>query len=90
MKKTISAIVCFFCLSLISNLAVADKHEWVGKPDWVEGKQSWYHKILSPFQHPDHKARKAKKEAEKEQQKAEQLAKKAEKEKERELRKAEQ
>ena len=52
MYKTISAIVCFVCLSLISNLAVADKPEWVEKPNWVE-KKSWFQNILSPFQHPD-------------------------------------
>ena len=34
MNKIILSIVCFFCFSLISNLAVADK------PEWVEKKQA--------------------------------------------------
>lgn len=36
MNKILLTIVCFFCLSLISNLAVADK------PEWVEKKQVEY------------------------------------------------
>ena len=39
MNKIILTIVCFFCLSLISNLAVADKTEWVEMSDWLEAKK---------------------------------------------------
>ena len=73
MNKIILTIVCFFCLSLISDLAIADNPEWAGKPNYVTARE----------------VRKAEKKAEKKLRKAERRAKKAEKKKERELRKAE-
>jgi hypothetical protein len=39
MNKILLTIVCFFCLSLISNLVVADKLELADKPDWLEAKE---------------------------------------------------
>ena len=39
MNKIILTIVCFLCLSLISNLAVADKPEIAEKPDWLEAEE---------------------------------------------------
>ena len=40
MNKIILTILCFFCLSLISNLAVADKPEWAEKSDWLEAEKT--------------------------------------------------
>jgi formylglycine-generating enzyme len=72
MNKIISAIVCFCCLSLISNLAVADKPEWAN-PEWVGKKQvKWVESKQA-----EHEARKIEKKAWKEIRKAERQVKKA-------------